>query len=207
MRSRTNFYQAPRSPYFDLAPLAGIFFALSCLLLLIYFPSERRLGLTLPEETPYYCPACFNVPDASSIVVGLEASGRTSFATFNADLQTATLQSVGRRYGIGFSPASSNYLEKLPFLAVNIEQLPGLLLKPDSGIAALNLDGSYPGLTDEQLLNCVQAARQIALASTQQSAHMFLLIDARTDASKVMRLFHLLGSQGISRFNLIAHCQ
>jgi hypothetical protein len=143
----------------------------------------------------------------SSIVVGLEANGRTSFATFKAELQTATLKSVGRQYGIGFSSASSPCLEKLPFLAVNIEQLPGLLLKQDSGIAALNLDGSSPGLTDEQLLSCVQAARKIALASTRRPAALFLLIDTSTNASKVTRLLHLLQNQGISHFYLMAHCQ
>jgi hypothetical protein len=207
MRSRTNFYQSSRAPYFALAPLASGFFALSCLLLLIYFPSERRLGLTLLEETPYYCPVCFNVSNASSLVVGLEVSGRTSFAASNIELQTATLKSVGRQYGVGFSPISSNCLEKLPFLAIKLEQLPGLLLQPDSGTAALNLDGSHPGLTDEQLVSCVQAARQIAPVCTQRPATIFLLIDTRTDASKVMRLLHMLQKQGINHFNMITHCQ
>jgi biopolymer transport protein ExbD len=207
MRSRTSFYKSSRPPYFDLAPLAGVFFALNCLLLLVYFPSEPRRGLASIEETPYYCPACFNVPTEASIVVSLAASGGTSFATFNASLQVAALKLVSQQYGVSFSATDINSLEKLLFLAVKVEQLPSILTNADDGIAALNLDRNYPGLTDEQLVSCVQVARKLAPAYTQQTADIFLLIDARTDASKVMHLFHILQNQGISRFNLIAHCQ
>ena len=207
MKRRVIFHQPSRLTQLDLTPLAGTFLSISCLLLLIYFPSERRRGLVLLEETPYYCPACFSVPSVASLAVGLAADGRTSFAAFNTELQTATLKSVGWRYGIGFSAAQINQLEKLPFLAVKMEQLPNLLTNPDSGVTALNLAGNYPGLTDEQLVSCVMTAKKLAPTYTQQTAYIFLLIDASTNASKVMRLFHLLQNQGINHFYLMAHCQ
>ncbi len=207
MRSRTNFHRSQRSPYLNLAPLAGVFFAISCLLLLIYFSSERRRGLTLLEQTPYYCPACFSVPSVASLAVGLAADGRTSFAAFNTELQIATLKSVSQQYGVSFSATGTNQLEKLPFLAVKMEQLPSLLTSSDSGVTALNLAGNYPALTDEQLVSCVMTAKRLAPVCTQQTAYIFLLTDARTNASKVMRLLHLLQNQGINHFYLLAHCQ
>jgi biopolymer transport protein ExbD len=57
------------------------------------------------------------------------------------------------------------------------------------------------------LVSCVQVASKLAPACTQQTADIFLLIDARTDASKVMALFHMLRNQGFNHFNLVAHCQ
>jgi len=207
MKRRIILRQPSHLTQLDLAPLAGIFFAISCLILLVYFPSERRRGLTSIEETPYYCPACFSVPSVASLAVGLAADGRTSFAAFSTELQTATLKSVGWRYGIGFSAAQINQLEKLPFLALKMEQLPNLLTDPDSGVTALNLAGNYPGLTDEQLVSCVMTAKRLAPNCTQQTASIFLLIDASTNASKVMRLLYLLQNQGISYFFLMAHCQ
>lgn len=207
MKRRMPFRQPSRLTQLDLAPLSGIFLAISCLLLLIYFPSERRRGLTLLGETPYYCPACFSVPSVASLAVGLAADGRTSFAAFNTELQTATLKSVSLQYGVGFSAAEVNRLEKLPFLAVKMELLPSLLTNLDSGVTALNLAGNYPALTDEQLVSCVMTAKKVAPVCTQQTAYIFLLIDARTNASKVMRLLHLLQNQGINHFYLIAHCQ
>ncbi len=207
MKRRLILRQPSHLTQFDLTPLDGIFLAISCLLLLIYFPSERRRGLTLLEETPYYCPACFSVPSVASLAVGLAADGRTSFAAFNTELQTATLKSVSRQYGVGFSSAEANQLEELPFLAVKMEQLPSLLTSSDSGVTALNLAGNYPVLTDEQLVSCVVTAKKLAPVCTRQTAYIFLLIDARTNASKVMRLLHLLQNQGINHFYLLAHCQ
>jgi hypothetical protein len=134
------------------------------------------------KETPYYCSACFNIPSEASIVVGLAADGRTSFAAFDAELQTATLKSVSQQCDICFSAAKINQLKKLSFLAVKIEQLPSLLTNPDSGVTALNLAGNYPGLTDEQLVSCVMTAKKLAPICTQQTVDIFLLINAHTDA-------------------------
>lgn len=192
MRKSTSFYKSSHLTLFDLSPLASILLSLSFLSLLIYSPSEPRRGFTSIEETPYYCPSCFNVPNEASIVVGLATDGRTSFAAFNTELQIATLKSVSRQYRVGFSTAETNRMEKLPFLAVKLEQLPNILTNPDSGVTALNLAGNYPGLTDEQLISCVMTAKKLAPICTQQTAYVFLLIDARTNASKVMRLLHLL---------------
>lgn len=206
MKSKPIVRQSFHLTQFDIMPLAGVFLAINCLLLLVYFPRGPRCGLSSLEATPQYCSACFNVPSDASVVVGLGRNGRTSFTTFDATLQLATLKSVSQQYGIGFPVIDINRLEKLPFLAVNFEQLPSFLTSTYASTTSLHLE-DYPGLTDEQLVSCIQAARKLAPTGSQYTADVSLLIDARTNASKVMRLLHMLQNQGIGRFNLITHCQ
>lgn len=207
MRSKAVFRQSIHLSCPNLTPLAGVFLAINCLFLFTYFSREPRHSLVLLEETPQYCPACFSVPSTTSIVVGLGTDGHTSFATYDTDLQTATLELVSRQYSIICSTTCTNRLKKLPFLAVNLEELPNCLVNADSGTTHLAQRSAYPELTDEQLLSCVLTARKLAPTYVEHSANISLLIDARTDASKVMHLLQLFQNQGIGQFNLITHCR
>lgn len=208
MKRSTTSRQTRHLPYPTIAPIAGIFLLLGCFFQLIYSPREPKNTLVSVEATPrQQRNSCFRVPPSTSILVSLTADGRTSFAALDTKLQAATLQVLSKQYGVYLSATCVSRLSALPFLAAKIEQLPSILATPNFNTTASNQIGRYSGLTYKQLLSCVLTARELAPSCTQLPVTISLVVNAHTDASKVMHLLHMFQNQGINRFYLATHCQ
>jgi len=160
------------------------------------------------EETPcQQYGTYYRVPPATQILVCLTANGRTSFAVSDPTLQAAALLQTSKKYGVHFSAAQATSLKVLPFLAVKLDQLPASLAITGSSISANNGKQTTNSgtLTETQLLDCVEVARDLSTSVTTLPARIYLLVDSQATASTVMRLLRLFQEQQISRVQLLNH--
>ena len=182
----------------DLAPVAGVALSLLGLLLLTSSFREQRKGAVAVEELPHSS-IIFCMPEAPQIFISLDVKGHLSFAASDSALQAATLEKVGKKHGIVFSDSQRAKLKTISYLATTIERIPTNLAV--SNLTVPEPSGSY--LLDKvQLAECVKTAKLIAPSIIGRPIYFSLLINAKTDMSKVVALITLLQAQGINRFNL-----
>ena len=197
------FRQWQHLPYPDLTPLAGVLFLLVEFFLLTSYPREPSRGLVAIEKVPYAAGGdCFKVSSATQTVISLTREGFISFASSDTTIQRAAIRQVSIKYGVIFSSSQLAELCKLPFLATKVEHLPLFLFTS----AAAPYNSSRLEQTDDldtkQAVACVKAASLFSHSLTTLPAYVFLVIDAKADASKVMGLLDVLEASGIHRFCL-----
>ncbi|MDO7887101.1 hypothetical protein [Hymenobacter cheonanensis] len=191
----------------DVTSFASLFLLIGCFWLLTATLKRPPTGLVLLEETPrVLCNACFNAPNHTQIYVCLTANGRVSFATSEPSLQLATLEQMGKKYGVRFSTAELTNLKSTAFLAVRLEKLTAKkAYAPRTAFANLEATDSH-ALSKTQLLDCVERAQMLSPALTNMPAGIYLAIDAQTKASLVMHLVNLFQQRKINRLYLLTHC-
>lgn len=204
MRSRIIFRQWQRQPYLDLTPLAGVLFLLVEFFLLTSYPREPSRGLVAIEKVPYAAGgSCFRLSPSTQTVVSLTREGFVSFANSDTTLQSVAIRQVSGAYGVTFSTYQLAELRGLPFLATKIERLPLLLFTAASEPLGSKILKQNNDLSKKQVVDCVKAAKLLSHSLTNLPTALFLVIEAETDASKVMELLNLLQAKSINRFYLI----
>lgn len=186
-----------------MAPFASLLFIVGCFFLLTAAPKTPLNGLVRLEETPYRpCGGCLYGPDHAQLYVCLTSAGRLSFAVSEMNLQLASLAEVYQKYGIALSAKSVANLNALPFAATKRTSAAALLSSVESNQADT---AAYP-LTEAQLLDCVTSSRRLSPKLTGMPSGVYLVVNAQTKASRVLRLFQLLQQREITRFYLLTHC-
>jgi len=199
-----------RPVYFPLRPeltaFANLALTLSLFFQLVNYPATPERGIVALSATPQVAwLSCSKMSDHVQIIVCLTVDGHVSFAVADSALQAAALKQAGSTCGVRFSDSQLSVLRMLPYLAVRLEQLETNLSTYPAAANRASTSRSF--LTDAQLMASIVAARALSPALTKLPTGIYLQIDARTDALKVMRLLTLFQRQHIYRLSLITHCR
>ncbi|MDB5270623.1 MAG: biopolymer transporter ExbD [Hymenobacter sp.] len=185
----------------DMGPFAGLLFLLlSFYLLTSRF--EKEVGIVRREQVPYNSNACSKYPEENEALICLSPNQCLSFSVTSPAIQTAAIKLVAEQHKIRLTAGQLAALETLPFLRTDIEKLPGFLSLPTYQRNKLAELEKLAPLNESQVLECIIAAKASAQSLTHRPIYTSLRIDSEVRMSDVQRLFDLLQTQGINRFNL-----
>lgn len=178
----------------------------SCLLLLALFfvykygSQVAEMGLVadanLPKTHTIECG-----PEVIYSVISIDRNDNLSFGLGSQnEIQTAAIKNVAAHHGITFTPYQLAELKSLPFLAVDVKQLPQLLSLPYNRRIQASTFATFGRLTEGQLEECIIASRDVARRRFQRPIVISLRVDAEAKTGKMMRIIDALQSNHISRF-------
>lgn len=193
-----------------MAPFAGLLFLLLCVCLSSGRLRKPEVGVVTTEQVPSFGGFQCGPPNYAA-VISLNLKNQLSFSVPEIDrephhgleIQVKAIQQVAARRGIEFTPSQLATLRTLPFLALDIAQLPRFLsLSAVERSKLLNSQKLNP-LTKEQLIECITAAKTSAISSVGIPLHLALKVDAEVKSPQIMHLIDLLQANGTNRFNLL----
>jgi len=185
----------------DLAPFAGLIFLIVGFYALTSRFKGPELGVVPNDQLPYSVThAC--IPENMEAVVSLGTTNQLSFAVTHPETQAAAIRQVASRHGITFTPAQSAELKTLSFLRTDVENLPKLLSLPMYQRNRPAELSKLSPLSEQQLLECVVAAKTSAATLTHKPVYISFKVDSEVKTPQIERLIALLQTKGINRFNL-----
>lgn len=191
----------------DMAPFAGLVFLYVCFCLLTTRPKQSDLGLVSNERTPrsetLYC----KLGDNNEAVVSLTIKQQLTFAVTSPEVQAAAIQQVALQHGVPFTQAQLTELKTVAYLRTDVENLPRFLSLPAYQRNRLTELISLSSLSENELMECIVAAKASAMTTMHKPIYLSLNIDSEASATHVEHLLDLLQAQGIHHFNLRTHFQ
>ncbi|MCC3158349.1 hypothetical protein LJ737_13960 [Hymenobacter sp. 15J16-1T3B] len=140
------------------------------------------------------------MPDKGSIVISMDAAGRSYFSADSRSIQTATIQQLANRHNVHFSAAQQRELAQLPYLGMDVRQLPAYLSLPSYARPQQALSGLPYNYSNDQLTACVITGRQSNIRLLNSAPYIVLNADSRTQMADIKRFMRTLQRQHLYRF-------
>ncbi|GAB3731461.1 hypothetical protein GCM10027594_13410 [Hymenobacter agri] len=186
----------------DMGIFAGLIYILLAIHLLTSKFHEKEVGIVRWEQVPYFSRVPGKYAENNETLICLSPNQHLSFSVTSSAIQTAAIKRVAEQHGIQLTAEQLAMLETVPFLQTNVENLPHFLSLPVyQRSKSVELEKLTP-LNENQLLECIIAAKASAQALTHYPIYTSLRIDSEVRMSHVQCLFDLLQTQGINRVNL-----
>ena len=136
-------------------------------------------------------------------VISLSEKGQLAFSVLEVSpkVQAAAIQAVAYQYGISLDAEQLTELESLPFLAVDVNELPRLLSLPYNRRIQLVELAKFKPLSKDQLIACAVAARRFNRELFLRPISISLRIDTEAKSGEVLQLIDELQSQGFKRMH------
>jgi hypothetical protein len=133
----------------------------------------------------------------------LNEKGKLAFSLLEVSpkVQAAAIQSVAYKNGISLDAEQFIKLESLPFLAVDINELPRLLSLPYNRRSQLVELAKFKPISEDQIVACAVAARQFNRTLFQRPITISFRIDTEVKSSKFLRVIDKLQAEGFDRMS------
>ena len=133
-------------------------------------------------------------------VISLNAKGQFAFSVseVSPNIQAAAIQAVAYQRCISLDAKQLKQLESLPFLAIDINELPRLLALPCNRRSQLVDLAKFKSISEEQIIACVVATRHFSKTVFHRPITISLRIDTEANGTIVMRLIEQLQAQGFT---------
>ncbi len=160
----------------------------------------------LPEPYPVDIPASTvqsKLPDSNlaTITVGEE---KAFFGVTGKEVRMITLQKMGEKYKVDFTPEESNAFSLIDFFGVDIRSMKQLVAMPN---VDRNREGVQPGIPcdslNNQLADWVLFARLATKEVTRQDLDIAIKGDADTEYPMIKRVIDILQDQKKNNFFLV----
>lgn len=177
--------------------------ALSCLLgVYAPFNYEPTPAINLPF-THNQSSGCF-LPDGPGIVISADNVKRVYFSHPNRAIQTETIRRVAARHGVGLNARQLAELRHIPFIGLEVQQLPQYLALSAQERQQLALPGIPTDDENNQLAEYIVVSRAVTLERADYNPYVVLEIDKNLAAVTVKRIMQTLRQQGIRSCHYVA---
>ena len=186
----------------DIAPFAGVLLLFVSFFMLGRFqnPVDAIVASEhLPSSSTWYC----KIPENHQTIVSLTAKNQLAFSVTSPAIQTAAIRAVALLHQVRLTPTELVELAKIPLLKVNVESLPAYLGQPVSKRNSSNQLSKLSPLSENELVECLSKARELANTLTLGKMRIAVRIDAETKMSAVNHLTALIEGQGTNRIDLV----
>jgi len=165
----------------------------------------------LPEPLPVDTPAStvdVKLPETGLVTLTVGKSNgkdKVFFGMKDRDVRTKTLELMGNKYGVTFTPEESAQFALIDEFGVPIQALKQIIAMKG---ADRNKEGLQPGIPmdslDNQLKDWIYTARQANVELGKEKDLDFAIKgDARQEYPKIKKIMDILQDQKINSFNLV----
>ncbi|MBF9237798.1 hypothetical protein I2I05_10365 [Hymenobacter sp. BT683] len=191
----------------DMAP-----FAFVVLLVAFFYMSSSRfrqkeIGIVTLEQLVAHTPiTCTKGLDSDNVaIISLNTKKQYSFAApaFDNKIQAEIFRRVASLHQVDFTKSQIGVLETLPFLAVDVKELPAFLNLSLFKRQELLRNGIYQSLDSLQLSECIRTSREVARENHRNGPYVNLMIESAVKMPYVDQLIALVNAQGTNRFVLL----
>ena len=136
-------------------------------------------------------------------VISLNKKGQFAFSMLEVSpkVKAAAIQAVAYQHGICSDAEQLTELESLPFLAIDINELPRLLSLPYNRRNQLVEFAKFKPVSEDQLIACAVATRQFNRELFKRPITISLRIDTEVKSGKVLQLIDKLQLQGFKQIS------
>lgn len=181
----------------DLVPVASL---LLCVFTVFSASTFSLSPVEPPVQLPYLNRGQPCLPDKGAVAISVDAAGRFYFSNDTRAVQTATIRQLAARYGVRFTRHQLTELEQLPYLGMDVRQLPAYLVLPLPERRLQRLTGLPHSYHNDQLTACLLLARRTHIEQLSSAPYVVLRADAQTTAADVKQFMHVLQRHHLNRF-------
>ncbi|KAA9332427.1 hypothetical protein F0P96_13215 [Hymenobacter busanensis] len=157
--------------------------------------------LLLPSTTERsYCG-----PETNILTISLDKTNKVYFSHDSKSVQAAAIRQVAAKRGVYFTIFQQRELVKIPYLGMDVRKLPAYLSLPDYERRKITLLGIPCSEGDNQLSECITAARAEALRGFDRMPLISIRTDYRLPYARIKNLFRNLQGLHLYRYYLITH--
>ena len=193
-----------------MAPFASMVFLIVCFYLVMGNFRQPDSGIVPLEQLPQsFWNCCHHYSDGHQAVISINLENHFSFAVNQEHkFQSSIINYVAAKHRITLTAKQLSVLEKLPFIASSIEELPMILDAPSWQLDKLIQKENSYSLPFAQLTEYIEATKTLTKRKekTEYSwgrTYYALNIDGNVNASQVLRLTDLLQADGINSYYLL----
>ena len=160
----------------------------------------------LPEPLPVDTPASTvqtKLPetDLATITIG---KGNVFFDLKGREIRKRTLELMGQKYGVAFTPAESDKFALMEGFGVPIQNLKSVIAMSSSERSKPGAQSSIPkDSLDNQLAQWIQNARLANIEIDQKELQIAIKGDAKEQYPAIKKVMDILQDQKINNFNLV----
>jgi biopolymer transport protein ExbD len=173
-------------------------------LLLTFFilTATAKQPEALPVDTPSSTVQT-KLPDKDLAMLIL-GDGKVFFGVTGKDVRVRTLELMGAKYGIAFSPEERKRFSVIDNFGVPMSQLRSLIAKDATERNAKNLQTGIPkDSLDNQLSDWILNAREATKEIAQTELKVAIKGDAKQEYPEIKKIIDILQAQSINSFNLV----
>jgi len=160
-----------------------------------------------PEVVPVETPAStvqVKLPDTDLAVITIADSGKVYFGVKAPNVREKTLQLIGEKYSIQFTPEETKRFGLMEEFGVPVNQLKGLIALSSSDRNAEGLQKGIPhDSLNDQLTEWVKAARNANAEVNEKQLNFAIKGDAKEQFPEIKKVIDLLQKQQVNKFNLV----
>ena len=160
----------------------------------------------LPEPLPVDTPASTvqtKLPetDLATITIG---KGNVFFDLKGKEIRKRTLELMGQKYGVAFTPAESDKFALMEGFGVPIQNLKSVIAMSTAQRSKAGAQSSIPkDSLDNQLAQWIQNARIANIEIDQKELQIAIKGDAKEEYPSIRKVMDILQDQKINSFNLV----
>ncbi len=172
------------------------FLLLTFFILTSKFKTQDLVPVDIPGSS-----VTIKVPDdVATLTIG---QNKVFFGMEGESIRRQTLENVGQKYNITFTPAEKAVFETLPSFGVPIESMKQFLdLSPDQR-KELKQGGIPTDSVSNQLFNWVREARVSAKQLVNKDLRISIKGDSKEEYPVIKRVIDILQKQKVNKFSLI----
>ena len=173
-------------------------------LLLTFFilSAKPKVQDPLPAEVPASI-ATFTIPetDFSTLTV---AQGKVFFNVQGTEVRIGTLQLMGEKHGITFTPAEQQKFAAIESFGLHVQQLKSFLAMSENQRSQVQQPGIPVDTTaNNELADWVQSARKANLGTNGVKLEIAIKGDSKEEYPTIKKVISTLQKQQVNKFNLI----
>lgn len=173
-------------------------------LLLTFFilTATAKQPEALPVDTPSSTVQT-KLPEKDLAMLTL-GSGKVFFGVTGKEVRVRTLELMGNKYGIAFSPEERKRFSNMESFGVPMSQLRSLIAKDASERNEKNLQSGIPkDSLDNQLKEWIYNARVATKEVANTELKVAIKGDAKQEYPEIKKVIDILQAQSINSFNLV----
>lgn len=143
------------------------------------------------------------LPDKFAITISVDAQARMYFSHDYRRIQTEAIRQAATSHGVLLTSQQLTALTQLPYLGLDLRQLPTYLALPRYEQRKIQLPGLPNDSLLPQLAECVLLARKLSVQRFGQAPYIFLRMDGRLSAAEAGSVMRVLQQKGLNRFYLV----
>ncbi len=190
-----------KSTAIDMTAMCDVAFLLLTFFILSAKPKvQEALAADPPKST-----ATFTIPetDFSTLTV---AQGKVFFNVQGADVRVGTLQLMGKKHGITFTPQEEQKFAAVESFGVSVRQLKQYLAMSESQRNEIKQPGIPVDTTaNNELADWVQSARKSNAGLHNVQLNIAIKGDSEEEYPTIQKVISTLQKQQVNKFNLITN--
>ena len=186
-----------KSTAIDMTAMCDVaFLLLTFFILTSKFKTEDPIPVDVPGSS-----ALIKLPDdVATITIG---QGKVFFGVEGEAIRVQTLESVGQKYNITFTPTEKALFSQLPTFGVPISSMKQYLAMTPDQRKALKQPGIPTDSVSNELFNWIREARVSAKQLANKSLRISIKGDSKEEYPTIKRVIDILQKQKVDKFSLI----